>query len=404
MNSLSIVIPVFNRDLNVVRYVVNDMLNNGVDEVVLSNTGQAKSGITHPRILEVWQPLPIFYPGITRNMGAVVANGDIQVHAGADILLASGSWDEFRTLDDKTTGSAPCALLNARQTSEAMNGKRAFPASFNKTCTAAFGMTKRAAMEVLKGPFDWEMRKWGWVDVEVQKRARMLGLRHRALSIKILHLYHGSGCCTFSKSMRTAECKHNGQLMNAKTRGTGWWSGLPAKDSKRGDKTMLKVVRSMKPKSEDECLICGELDFYTIPNAVAYLKKVYDSLKPGKWLRITFNDMEKLGASWARSRANQKNSHGRVRLTFWTMAMMRKALTDVGFVGVLTSDDHIGRNVFGISTLIAQRPEPVIPPTSKDEPKAEPMAETSEQREPEKEDEVKPPTIKRRRGRPKKSA
>ena len=226
--SLSVVIPVFNRDPEIVNYVINDMLLQDIDEIIISNTGEKRLNYDHPRVREVWVPLPIFYPGITRNMGAVVANSRVQVHTGADIITISGTWSEFRELDDGATARTQCALLNAAMTEQALLGKRVFSVSYHRTVTAVYGMTKRTALEILKGPYDWEMRRWGWVDIDVNRRVVALKLKHKVLSLKTAHLHHDSGYCTHAARKKTPDCIYNSGLRDAKSENRGWWSELPA--------------------------------------------------------------------------------------------------------------------------------------------------------------------------------
>jgi hypothetical protein len=367
--TVSVVIPCFNRDPEMLEYVVRDMLRQDIDEVVLANTGDKAIGFEHPNVVEVHNPLHKWLPGITRNMGAVVANGEVQVHAGADLVTASGSWSVFRDLDDNTSASASCLLLNQVQTKAAMSGIRTFPGSYNPGSRAVFGLTKRTAMMRLKGPFDWEMIGWGWVDVDlkhgVEKRLKM---RHRQLTdLKVLHLWHGDGSSNWHKSARGPEFRKNRQKLDRKNRrgSRGWWSGLQPRKREKGEivEEIIKKPDIVTGNSADQQLICGELDFYEIADAIGYLKHALDELTPGRQVYVTFNDMEKLGRHWAKSNRNRRNSAGRVRLTFWTKSMMWQALTDAGFVGIMETDAHIGRSVQGLTTLIGTKPVPKPKPT-----------------------------------------
>jgi len=379
MKSLSVVIPLFNRDRDVVDYVVRDMLQQDIDEIVIANTGEKRLNFGHPNVIEVWQPLHKWLPGITRNMGAVVANGGVQVHSGVDLITASGSWSQFRALDDRMSASASCGLLNPTQTKEALAGKRVFKVSFNPGCRAVFGLTKRAALLRLKGPFDWEMIGWGWVDVDLKHGVRRIGLTHREFtSLKVLHLDHKDGSSNWHQSSQQPNFRQNRQLVDAKNQqGTrGWWSGMITKERGEVD---------MGTRTSEDCQVCGELDFHTVLDSVAYLKSKFESLEPGGRIFVTFNDMDKLGPKWPA--AFPRNSHGRVRKTFWTLAMMSRALQDAGFEQVAPSDRHIGRVVPGISTLTAIKPMPPIDtkvvetpePESQDKApaSAEAMADTS---------------------------
>ena len=116
--------------------------------------------------------------------------------------------------------------------------------------------------------------------------------------------------------------------------------------------------------------ICGELDFHTFEGAVAYLKGMLTDAHDADKIYVTFNDIGKLGDKWAK--ANQKNSQGRKRLTFWTSAMMTKALITAGFVRIMPTDKHVGGpHAAGVSTLVAMKPPKQVekkPLTSDEKP------------------------------------
>ena len=356
MKSVSVVIPLFNRNADMADYVIRDMLEQDIDEVVIANTGTKRLNFKHPNVIEVWNPLHKWLPGITRNMGATVANGEVQVHMGADIITASGSWGQFRELDDYTSASASCGLLNEAQTQQVFAGQRVLNVGFSVTNRAVFGLTKRVAMLRLKGPFDWQMIGWGWVDVDLKHGVHRLGMRHRELkSLKVLHLAHGDGSSNWRQSIRGPNVRRNRQLLDAKDRkgAHGWWSNMTTKTT-GGFSTMDRYIP--KAREPEDCLICGELDFHTIPKSVERLKAVYKSLDPGKRIFVTFNDVEKLGPKW--ERVNQKNTAGRRRITFWTESMMRRAIADAGFEQIVLTDRHIGRHVDGLTTLIGLKSMP----------------------------------------------
>ena len=229
MQTLDVILPIFNRDAEIVDYVVQDFLKQDIDMVVLANTGVARLGMSSDRVKEVWQPLPRFYPGITRNMGAAVSSAQVQIHSGADILTGNGNIGLFRDVQDGELVSARnCFILKLAATQQALSGQRIFPKEHcHKNNTgAAQALTKRTALFTFKGPFDWEMRKWGWVDVDLHQRIAQLGVTHRFLPINMLHLYHDGGCCdlTFGKAYADADYTRNNQLMHTKHGRRGWWT------------------------------------------------------------------------------------------------------------------------------------------------------------------------------------
>lgn len=224
--SLSVIVPVFNRDPRMVNYVINDLLKQDIDEVVIANTGLKRLNFKSTKVTEVHKSLPIFYPGITRNMGAIAASGKVQVNMGADLITVEGSWAEFRALTDLTTARTRCGLLNAPLTADAYRGVRKFPLKYHTSVTAVYGMTKWTAMFLLKGPYDWEMRKWGWVDVDVNRRVAKLKLVHRVLNLKTVHLHHFGGTCDHARSKKDSDCIRNSKLRDAKALYRGWWSNI----------------------------------------------------------------------------------------------------------------------------------------------------------------------------------
>ena len=230
--SVSVVFPLYNRDPRMVECVLQDMLNQDIDEIVLANTGEKRYNSAHPRIREVWHPLPIFYPGFTRNMGAVIANGEVQVHSGLDIITAQGTWTPFRSVQDRemVCGKTCLILPSQADTERAYKGVRKFPKAFvhNPNRGAAQAITKKTMLFMLKG-FDWEMRKWGRVDTDLFVRAREQGIPLRFIPLTTIHLWHPGGCNTmvFGKNARkNPDWQHNHRLLEAKIGNRGWWSGL----------------------------------------------------------------------------------------------------------------------------------------------------------------------------------
>lgn len=231
--SVSVVMPLFNRDRRMVDFVINDMLNQDVDEIVLANTGEKRYGYQHPRIREVHQPLPAFYPGITRNMGAVIASGEVQVHSGLDIITASGSWTPFRDVQDNemVCGQKCIILASQADTEKAYSGCKNFPKAFvhSPNRGAAQAITKSTILFILKG-FDWEMRGWGRVDTDLYCRAEALKMTRRFIPLTTIHLWHPGGCTGMvygNDARKSPIYKHNASLLNAKCgKARGWWSGI----------------------------------------------------------------------------------------------------------------------------------------------------------------------------------
>lgn len=185
MGSLSVILPLYNGNPDVIDYVINDMLEKGIDEIILSNTGERKFAFQHHRVLEVWQPLPEYCAGITRNMGATVANGDVQIQFGHNLLLAEGSWDVFRGIENGQFGSIPWGRLNATQSGMAMKGARVFSSVPCKGTIAALGMTKHTAVMMFKGPFDWALGDLEWIDMSGINKAK---LPHTIFPGKVIQL------------------------------------------------------------------------------------------------------------------------------------------------------------------------------------------------------------------------
>lgn len=234
--SVSVVFPVFNRDRQMVDYVVNDTLQQDIDEIVIANTGDTKYGYQHPRITEVHKKLPMFYPGITRNMGAIAASGKIQVHSGLDIITGKGEWTPFRDVQEgeMVCGKTCWILPFQADTDKAYKGCRVFPKAFvhspNRGATQA--ITKRMMLFLLKG-FDWEMRGWGRVDTDLFARILPFGFKIRFIPLTTIHLWHPGGCDAMvfkrGKNARSnPNWQHNHRLLEAKLKkgARGWWSGL----------------------------------------------------------------------------------------------------------------------------------------------------------------------------------
>ena len=396
MSCVSLVIPLFNRDPNVVEKVIDAAFDSAADEIVLVNTGANRLGLKRPNLIEVFQPLPQWLPGITRNIGAVVANCRVQVHTGADIVLLSGSWASYANAQDNEILTAPCALLSPTQTTAFLRGERKFARlSYHRTSGAALGLTKQTALMVFKGPFDWEMRGWGWVDVDVCRRAGRLGVKRRIIDVKIGHLYHQGGSGNWNASAKDKSFTRNLALMGAKRKGRGWWS-TELEPKQKGRRAMSETIfvyshkrgfGGEKPNSYDECQICAALDYVTEAEAVEILKSAREIIKEGGRIRVTFNDMAKLGPAWAKSPVNR---YGRLegerkqRITFWSASSMADALSEAGFDNVLASTQHVGGpHSSGVTTLVGTKPYV---------PKEEAPAKKA-----------KATTKRRKRGRPKKT-
>jgi len=228
--SVDVIVPVFNRDLAIIEYVIVDFLKQNIDRVIIANTGEKETGLAdNKRIIEAYATMPSFYPGFTRNMGASVSSANVQVHTGADIITIHGDWGLFRQVDDGEIMSPSCHILNAEETKQALAGIRQFPPSnrISSKSTATIAMTKHTAINLLHGPFCWAMVGWGCVDPDLAFRAVRQGLIQRRADISTAHLFHSGGCEELiftGKLPVTPEFKRNKRLMDIKATTEGWWS------------------------------------------------------------------------------------------------------------------------------------------------------------------------------------
>lgn len=235
--SVDVIIPLHDRDPAIVDFVIARWLEQGINEVILVNTGLKRVNHTSARVIEVWNSLGKFCPGFSRNAGAVISGSDVQLHTGADIVPLRGDFSGFSEISDKEIVSPSCHILDPQETARVMNGDTNIAPNnrlYAKN-TATIGMTKYTAVYLLHGPFDWEMNGWGGLDPDVIRRAKDQGLTQRWIDVVTAHLFHHGGCedlifGTGSPDKRWARVntnpnlRRNTMLMRNKQGKNGWWN------------------------------------------------------------------------------------------------------------------------------------------------------------------------------------
>jgi hypothetical protein len=192
---ISVIIPVANRDVDVLREVCSLLLVAGADEVIIGNIGKYRTTLATDRVREVHVPLPFWSGCISRNTAAQVAVGGVLVFTLADCLLATPErFQAFCQVPDGVLRTAAhCAYLNEHESRRALDGYRGFPDAHWRHdgywIGALMAVNRKDFFDRIRG-WDPEILHWGYEDRDLIARAKVMGMKHELFDITMLHIDH----------------------------------------------------------------------------------------------------------------------------------------------------------------------------------------------------------------------
>lgn len=193
--TISICIPIHNRDRETLEYLISQWFAAGADEIAIGNTGSAPLKLPESLgpIYEIHVPDIVWRPGVARNFAAMASSCDVIVETGSDILIHNS--DLFHLNDipkDAVEICKYCIRLTAKETPAVLAGYTDIPIDGRewKAPGAIMAMRRATFFDVVRG-YDNEMVRRGWQDVDLLNRATLrCGMRKRRGDIKTFHLYH----------------------------------------------------------------------------------------------------------------------------------------------------------------------------------------------------------------------
>lgn len=213
------------RDERLLTATIDNLLAEGIDEIMLCNFGAKALTIEREKLFHIHIPLDRWRFGLAFNICAVHAVGDILLFTNGGMILSSDVIERSRSLvvpgKQYVGGVRHYLRCSKEQTDTYLKDPKYTDLALDADCyTSPMG---RGDLHMLSrqdffriGGWDSEMQGWGRADVCIHNRLTKLGYHHVIANGSHFHLYDG-----FSMSRQSEEdYKINDRLLKTKQK---WW-------------------------------------------------------------------------------------------------------------------------------------------------------------------------------------